>query len=136
MITLKKRLTSVTSTLSTLTLSFLPVLKCPPCLLCMPKYAAILSFLGLELADYSHYLMPIMWLSMLVTVVSLKIQGPRYYGHAKPAFLAIIASLLILLGREKGIDLLTYAGMGSLLIGMIWHQIAIAGHKHTNCKHK
>ena len=55
-----------------LLVSLLAVLKsCPPCPICMPKYAAILSFFGIPLAAYSQYLVPVMLLSMTFTLGTL-----------------------------------------------------------------
>ena len=70
------RLKNVTANITTFFAALIPVFKsCPPCPLCMPKYAALFSFFGLELADYSHYLIPIMILSMLVSLGSMLFQA-------------------------------------------------------------
>ncbi len=54
----------------TFIMSLVPVFKsCPPCPVCMPKYAALFAFFGLELADYSAYLEPLMITTMLVSLV-------------------------------------------------------------------
>lgn len=132
---------TLTSTLSTVALSLVPVLKsCPPCPLCMPKYAALLSFLGLPLADYSHYLTPLMIVSMFFTCSSMLWQSYRYSGEWRPAVMAIISCTTILLARSFELHFLAYIAMGTLLVAVVLHQWKLknrdscCGSECTSCK--
>lgn len=61
-----REIKSVLANTPTLIMSLVPVCKsCPPCPVCMPKYAALFAFFGLALADYSAYLEPLMITTML-----------------------------------------------------------------------
>lgn len=120
---LESKSSTFTSSLSTLMLSLVPVLKsCPPCPLCMPKYAAILSFLGLPLADYSHYLTPFMIISMFFTCGSMLWQSHRYTKEWRPAALAIFSCCSLLIARHMDLPYLSYAAMGTLLFAVVLHQ--------------
>jgi hypothetical protein len=132
---LESKRSTFTSSLSTLMLSLVPVLKsCPPCPLCMPKYAALLSFLGLPLADYSHYLTPFMVLSMLFTCGSMLWQAHRYTQEWRPAFLAIFSCSSLLLARHLDLAFLSYSAMASLLFAVVLHQWKMkAPHQHSCC---
>lgn len=135
---LRKAFLTMSSFLSTLTLSLIPVFKsCPPCPLCMPKYAAILSFLGLPLADYNAYLMPLMWVSMVTSIASLAWQGPRRYGDRLPAYVALLGCIVILLSRELTSTPILYSGMLIFLGSTIWHQWRLRSHRSSGpcCSH-
>lgn len=139
---LKQFGSTLASAASTVALSLIPVLKsCPPCPLCMPKYAAILSFLGLPLADYSHYLVPVMILSMAFTCVSMSWQSYRYTHEWRPAILAILSCSSILVARSLDMQMLAYTGMGTLLVAVVLHQwkmknrsACCSSHCHHPCK--
>jgi hypothetical protein len=131
-----KKRSAWVSALSTFFLALIPVFKsCPPCPLCMPKYAAILSFLGLPLADYSHYLTPIMFISMLITVISLMVQGYKHYNSRMPAFIALTACLIILISRNYESYYVSYLGMSLLFLSLVFHQMKIKNKKHSCCDH-
>lgn len=122
--------------ISTFLLSLVPVFKsCPPCPMCMPKYAAVLSFLGVPLADYSHYLMPIMLVSMVFTIISLAIQGPKYYASGLSAYLALLACAIILIARYNDLQAVNYLGMALLFAALVFHQFKMRQHKESCCNH-
>ncbi len=132
------RLRSVVSSIPAFLGALVPVFKsCPPCPVCMPKYAAILSLFGLELADYTHYLLPIMGISMIATVVFMYRQIYARHLSLRPLYLTVLScgGLLItkyVLTFEIGV----YFFMGSLLIAILWHQANIrkAQKEHACCE--
>ena len=63
------KIRTLASSVPTFIVSLIPVFKsCPPCPICMPKYAAIFAFFGFELADYSMVLEPIIITTMLISL--------------------------------------------------------------------
>lgn len=90
----------VGSNLATVLLTLIPVFKtCAPCPTCMPIYAAIFSLFGLELADYSHYIIPAMLVSMLISVITMYQQTIATKTSFKPVIACVIASLLLLFSK-------------------------------------
>ena len=76
--------------------ALIPVFKsCPPCPICMPKYAALFALFGLELADYSHYLMPVMFFSMFISLASMLQQSKQRRLSILPFYLGLISSSLL-----------------------------------------
>ena len=81
------------SNVSTLIISLIPVFKsCPPCPICMPKYAALFGFFGLKLADYSYYLEPLMLLSMVTTLITMFYQTQTTKISKTPVLVATVSS--------------------------------------------
>ncbi|SCA58345.1 Uncharacterized protein AB751O23_AA_00140 [Chlamydiales bacterium SCGC AB-751-O23] len=123
--------------ISTLLLSLVPLFKsCPPCPLCMPKYAAILSFFGIPLAEYNHILTPLMLISMVATVISLAYQAKKYHFSYFSTILAASACLWIV-GARYGLENieLSYVGMGALLVSIVKNQKDLSSKKTPCCPH-
>ena len=114
---------SIWSSISTLLLAFVPVFKsCPPCPICMPKYAAILSFFGLELADYSQYLAPIMLLSMAFTLYFMYRQIRNKRLPKYPFYTALTSCILLLTSKYIFDNSFTvYSSMILLLVSVLIH---------------
>ncbi len=88
------------SNVSTLIISLIPVFKsCPPCPICMPKYAALFGFFGLKLADYSYYLEPLMLLSMVTTLITMFYQTQTTKISKTPVLVATISCLLLYVAK-------------------------------------
>lgn len=122
--------------------SLIPLFKsCPPCPMCMPKYAAILSLLGLELADYSAYLTPLMLISFAYTIISTYIYRTRFGLSLAPWGILVAACGGILVSKFV-LDAmnLVYAAMFVFFIGLIWHNSSMTkaerehAQKHGGCK--
>lgn len=91
---------SITSNGVTFLGSLIPVFKsCPPCPICMPKYAAVFAFFGLELADYSQYLIPIMFISMFISLTSMNLQIIKKNLSSTPFHLALTSSVVLLISK-------------------------------------
>lgn len=113
--------------------SLVPVFKsCPPCPICMPKYAALFAFFGLELADYSHYLIPVMLIGMLVSLVSIYYKCYKKRLKFYPFYLALSSCLCIMVCKFM-IDnpIGVYIGMFGLLAGVVQHQFLLK--KNNSC---
>ena len=77
-----------------------PVFKsCPPCPICMPKYAVLFALFGLELADYSQYLMPIMMISMFISLGSIYNKSINRKISLMPFYLGVTSSSLLLFSK-------------------------------------
>lgn len=118
-----------------LLVSLLAVLKsCPPCPVCMPKYAAILSFFGIPLAAYSHYLVPVMLVSMTFTLGTLFWQVKKSSVSSVPLILAATAAALILTGQYLvHFPPLTYGAMALFLTGVLLGQRNMKKKKKVAC---
>ena len=129
-----KKIRNLASSVVTLIAALIPVFKsCPPCPVCMPKYAAIFAFFGLELSDYSHYLIPIMLVSMLISLTSMFYQirhrKLKYYTFFT-AFLSCLSLIISKFVFDHAMS--SYICMSALLISMICHHKYIG--KHSNNK--
>jgi len=114
-----------------------PVFKaCPPCPVCMPIYCGILSIVGLELADYGMYLVPLKFVSMALTLGSIGYQTWRYHKLYLLCALAIFSCASILVGKFV-FDLLpmVYVGMGGLISALFLHRRAVKRMQKTCCPH-
>lgn len=124
----------LSSNLMTILVGFIPVFKaCPPCPTCVPIYAAILSLFGLKLADYSHYLLPVMLISMSYTLYSMSAQYVRSKRSIMP--LAVTASFCAILLGSKYIffmPFVTYFAMVGLASAVLWNHtlkpVSCCGH--------
>ncbi|MDG2348516.1 MAG: hypothetical protein P8L77_03530 [Gammaproteobacteria bacterium] len=80
--------------------ALIPVFKsCPPCPICMPKYAALFAFFGLELADYSQYLIPLILVSMMISLSSMYSQILKNNLTSIPFYIASISSVILLASK-------------------------------------
>lgn len=92
--------------------------------MCVPKYAALLGIFGLELADYSVYLVPLMALSMLITLGLMYRQMRMRHLTHHPLLLAAVSCTGLLISKYvMGAGAFIY---GAFMIGLfgaiIWHQ--------------
>ncbi len=117
------KLKSVYADFVTFTVSIIPVFKsCPPCPICMPKYAAIFAFFGLKLADYSEYLVPIMLAALMLSLGSMYYQIISRKLNFYPFAIAAMSCLSLLackyyFANEAG----SYISMAGLLTGLLIH---------------
>ncbi|MCH1430573.1 MAG: hypothetical protein GWP59_08540 [Chlamydiales bacterium] len=132
---IKEILKNISSSITTLLLALVPVFKsCPPCPLCMPKYAAILSFFGIPLADYNHILTPIMLASMAITIASLAYQAKKYSFNYFATALSSVSCLWIITARFyfESVEW-SYVGMGALLVAIVKNQKDLNARKTPCC---
>jgi len=120
---MRSTVTTSTSSFMTFLLSLVPIFKsCPPCPVCMPQYAAIFAFFGLELADYSHFLIPMMLSLMLLSLGSMYTQIRKNHLSYHPLIAAVAASAMLLVSKYMLDNTwLTYITMLSLITATIWH---------------
>ena len=120
---MRSTVTTSTSSFMTFLLSLVPIFKsCPPCPVCMPQYAAIFAFFGLELADYSHFLIPMMLSLMLLSLGSMYTQIRKNHLSYHPLIAAVAASAMLLVSKYMLDNTwLTYITMLSLITATIWY---------------
>ena len=117
------KLKSVYADFVTFTVSMIPVFKsCPPCPICMPKYAAVFAFFGLKLADYSEYLIPIMLAALVLSLGSMYYQIISRKLNFYPFVIAVGSCMSLLsckyyFATETG----SYISMAGLFIGLLIH---------------
>ncbi|MEE3002879.1 MAG: hypothetical protein VX335_00855 [Pseudomonadota bacterium] len=123
MLLTSSRLRAVYADFVTFVVSLIPVFKsCPPCPICMPKYAAIFAFFGLELADYSDYLVPIMLVALVLSLGSMYYQIVARKLNYYPFGIALSSCLCLLLCKYYfASEIGSYFAMGGLLIGLVIH---------------
>lgn len=96
----------------------IPGISCPAC---WPAYAGLLSALGIGFVNYTPYLLPITVLFLMIAVFALAFRAKRRRGY-RPAFTGLIAAIVIIVGRfVLSLGLLTYSGIGLLIIASIWN---------------
>ena len=116
--------------------SLIPVFKsCPPCPVCMPKYAALFAFFGLELGDYSGYLIPVMLIGMAVSVISIYYKCNKKGLKLYPFYLVLSSCLFIIVCKFMLDNTIgVYIGMFGLFIGVIQHHFLLKKNSAC-CKH-
>ena len=111
---------------STLTciIAVIPVFAtCAPCPTCMPVYAAIFSFFGFQLADYSTYLMPAMLLSMGTSIAMMFRQAQkRGLSHAPMLMTIAICSVLFISKFMVYSEWLTYVCTLGMITATLMHR--------------
>ncbi len=96
----------------------IPGISCPAC---WPAYAGLLSALGIGFVNYTPYLLPITVLFLMIAVFALAFRAKRRRGY-RPAFTGLIATIIIIVGKfVLSLGLLTYSGIGLLIIASIWN---------------
>ena len=96
----------------------IPGISCPAC---WPAYAGLLSALGIGFVNYTPYLLPITVLFLMIAVFALAFRAKRRRGY-RPAFTGLIAAIVIIVGKfVLSLGLLTYSGIGLLIIASIWN---------------
>ena len=133
-ITLNK-IRDIGSNIVTFLAALVPVFKsCPPCPLCMPKYAVVFAFFGLELADYSHYLVPVMLTSMLISLASMFYQIHQKQLRYHTFMCALLSSVLLIASKFIFDSTLgSYIFMGTLAISIVSHYQYVNKHSRTKC---
>lgn len=98
--------------------SLMPKLICP---LCWPAYASIVSSVGLSFLIGTTYLLPLTATLLGMTAASLALRARRRHGYG-PLGVGSVGALLIL-GGKFGIDSITIAAMGFILLlgAAIWN---------------
>lgn len=94
--------------------SMLPMLGCPAC---WPVYAGVLGVLGISVADYTAYMLPMTLFFLVIALISPahNAWNGRQYGGL---LLGIVASILIVVGKfVLKSDVVSYMGI-LLLIGV------------------
>ena len=128
------RIRQLTGNCLTFLSALIPIFKsCPPCPICMPKYAALFAFFGLEMSDYSHYLVPVMLVGMLMTLLSM-------YQHCKvknisryPFFSSCVFSVLLLVAKfVYDNEWAIYSSMAGLFVSLILHYYTMGT---SSCSH-
>lgn len=112
--------------------ALIPVFKsCPPCPICMPKYAAIFAFFGLQLADYSQYLIPVMLLSMGLSLSTMLSQSLQRKLSTVPFYLTLSASVTLLISKFYIDNLpLSTISMAGIVLGIVLHYTSL---KKSSC---
>ncbi|MBN9229493.1 MAG: hypothetical protein BGO90_12285 [Legionella sp. 40-6] len=96
----------------------LPKFVCP---VCWPLYAGILSGLGVSVANYSYYLLPVMILFLAIALLALGIRAKQRRGYY-PLLLGSVASLMILIGKLVWYSsIFLYGGVLLLITASIWN---------------
>ena len=104
------------SILPTIGTALLPKLTCP---LCWPAYAAALAALGVNFANYTPYLMPIVATLLLVNIAVLAWQAKANGQWGRP-LIGLAGAALVWLGKfGMTSDLLVYLGTGTLILAAL-----------------
>lgn len=112
-----KSRTSVFASLGAVIVAALPVGTCPACL---PAYAGVLSALGLGFAFDGTSSLVAHTILLVIGLFTLARRANRRNGY-KPLLFALVASLLIILGKTNiDAEPILYVGSGLLLIACIW----------------
>ena len=119
----------------TFIMTLVPVFKsCPPCPVCMPKYAALFAFFGLELADYSAYLEPLMVMTMLVSLVIMGRQVVVKESSFWPLLGATGCSMMIFATKFIMPNFWALqAGVIGLIVSHYCHYLCLSALKKTSC---
>lgn len=119
-----KKIIEFGSNTLTCIIAVIPVFaSCAPCPTCMPVYAAIFSFFGFQLADYSTYLMPAMLLSMVISIAMMFHQAQkRGLSHAPMLMTIATCSMLFISKFMVNSVWLTYVCMLGMITASFMHR--------------
>ncbi|MBF13351.1 MAG: hypothetical protein CMF46_03195 [Legionellales bacterium] len=120
---MKTKLQNAIGNSLTLSTAVIPIFKaCPPCPICMPKYAAIFAFFGLEMSDYSEYLIPLMLVGISMTLLSTYQQVHRKQLSYRPFYAASFFSSTLLVSKfVYDNNWAIYFSMFGLLLSLTTH---------------
>jgi hypothetical protein len=100
----------------------------------MPKYAALFAFFGLELADYSAYLEPLMVVTMLVSLVIMGRQVVVKESSFWPLLGATGCSMMIFATKFVMPSFWALqAGVIGLIVSHYCHYLCLSALKKTSC---
>lgn len=99
-------------------IALLPKLVCP---FCWSLYTGLLGAIGINFVNYTPYLLPLLFVFLVITTSTLAIQAGDRTGYG-PALAGLLSSVAILLGKfQYESSLLTYAGISGLILAVVWH---------------
>lgn len=113
------------SNIATFFLAMVPVFNsCPPCPICVPKYAAVLALFGLKFGDYSAYLMPVMIISMFLTLRTLYL-NLLSRGQSLALFYTAAVACVVMVVFKYIFDneILVALSLITLAACLVWHAI-------------
>jgi len=91
----------------------------------MSAYAGLISSMGLAFLLQTAYLLPLTVVALLVGVAALGFRARRRRGYG-PFVLGMIAASLLLVGKfMMNFDLMTFAGIGLLIVASVWNSWSI-----------
>lgn len=130
------RLRFIGSSLVTFLLALVPVFKaCPPCPACMPIYAALLGTLGLELSDYSAYLVPVMIASILLSLGTMFYRIRESRLTYAPFILGCLACIMLMVFKYVFDNTTaTYVSLFSFICSIFWHHYTYKSLKKSSRK--
>ncbi len=92
----------------------------PFCSACYPMYAGIFTSLGLAPLSHTGVQATLTLAFLAVSLAALAFRARARRGYA-PLAAGCIASLVVLIGKfGLGIDAMTYAGIGVLVLASVW----------------
>jgi len=110
--------------------ALLPNLTCPAC---WSAYAGLLSALGLGFVDYTPFLLPLTAIFVTLAVASLGYRAKNRRTH-KPFILALLAAILIVVGKFVFVsNLAVYGGVALLVGASLWNSWLQRASKSGSC---
>ena len=136
---MNSKIKQLTGNCITFLAGLIPIFKsCPPCPICMPKYAAIFAFFGLEMSDYSHYLVPVMLLGIGMTLMSVYNQCKSRKISKYPFYSAVLFSSSLLIGKfVYDNNWVIYSSMAGLFASLLlhYHSMGKSACEGSSCSH-
>lgn len=109
----------VVSTLGTILSSLLSCAACPACL---PIYAGILSFCGVELFEINTYFFPIMLGFLAVTLLMMLVQVIRNKADFKPLLMCSACALIVVWSAVDGKEMALYLSLAGFMASVFWNK--------------
>jgi hypothetical protein len=126
----KNNWNSVLAVVPSIGIALLPKLTCP---LCWPAYTAILATFGLGFVNYTPYLIPLTFLFLVITLVSLVYKARGRQGYM-PFVLGLIGSTLLISGKFiLNSNPAMYGGISLLLAASVWNSSPRRGKETVPC---
>lgn len=110
----------------------LSILSCAFCPLCIPLYAGVLGFLGIELGRFQFLFLP---LAALFSLSSMGIMAYQIYTHRSkwtPFIVGVLAMIGMLSSAFYDHDLLLYAFLALFMSSIVWNKRLLT-HGHGCC---
>lgn len=101
---------------------FTSLMSCAACPACLPIYAGLLSFLGVELFEINAYFFPLMIASLGLTLALMAWQIFKRTADYRPLLVGIAAAGVVVWGASVGYEWLLYPSLALFMGAIFWNK--------------
>ncbi len=113
--------------------TFLSLLSCAACPLCLPLYLGLLSVIGVEVGTFHDFILPIMAFFCLLTLGLMARQIYTHHSGWRPLVLAGTGALGMSFAALYDYDFLLYICIPLFMGGILWNKRILHHQEHGCC---